>query len=603
MRFGTHIYTRINKAFSNMSLLKKLTAAYIIAILIPTITIGAYNYYQTKNYVKEEIFKNNSQTLAQTIENINYKLLITRGIGEGIAYNNRIIEFLRDDFVFNSDTVESYNYNVALLKDAAYNFSQSDVANLGIYMTNSSLTEDWNAFYSEKRISTQNWYKDFKNGKKDSTWVPVHTGELYPEESNKSRILYMTFVKKIYSFGSTKYLGVIALDIMEDKMFSSMKKTSGEFYVINDKNKLVYSSKKKTQEEMKIDPIRVKGEKGSIIRENDLYVYETVKDLGVKIVYKADSSKLLNTYKTTGGSMLVAVFMGVVLLEISTYLIVKTIFTRMKKIIDVMETVSEGNFDIRIPVTTEDELGVLAKSFNILLEKIRDLIKDILKKEVAQKNAQLKALQYQINPHFIYNTIDIFRMKLELLGIHETADALAKFGKMLRYNIGNDNKYSTIKDEVKLVGNYIGIQKFRYEDRIKLNIDLPEYLKEFNMIKFLIQPVVENCIKHGLGFEQENIHIKICFKQKNKDVIIEVCDDGKGISKVKLDALNFQFESQIYDKDMSGDDGAIGLANINKRIKLFYGSDYSIKMDSELGKYTKVIMRIAILESVGDINV
>jgi len=96
---------------------------------------------------------------------------------------------------------------------------------------------------------------------------------------------------------------------------------------------------------------------------------------------------------------------------------------------------------------------------------------------------------------------------------------------------------------------------------------------------------------------------KFTIYKKNKDVIIEVCDDGKGISKVKLDALNFQFESQIYDKDVSGDDGAIGLANINKRIKLFYGSDYSIKMDSELGKYTKVIMRIAILESVGDINV
>jgi two-component system, sensor histidine kinase YesM len=415
---------------------------------------------------------------------------------------------------------------------------------------------------------------------------------------------YFTFVKKIYSDGYKKYLGIIALDVLGSKMFSSMGNNSGDFFVIDRNKNVLYKSHSlnETDEKQLLNLSLTNGNR-NIMDSRNLYVYEDIKGLNVKIIYKVNTEGLMKTYQQSGKSLILVVCIGILSLEVLTYLIFKTMFSRLRRIIDTMNTVSSGNFNVRIPVNSKDEFGVLAQDFNILIEKINDLIKDILKKEVAQKNAQLLALQYQINPHFIYNTIDIFRMKLELLEIHETADALAKFGKILRYNIDNKNRYTTISEEIKQIQNYIIIQKFRYGERIKLQIVLPEELKDLIIIKFILQPVVENCIKHGFTDDKEELHINITVEMENGDIVICIGDNGKGIPSEKLDILNLQFETSAYIKDMSGTDGTIGLANINDRIKLFYGNDYYIKIESDQSEYSKVIIRVAIMNNAGDLYV
>lgn len=587
-----------------MSLIYKFTTVYFIAILIPTAIIGTYNYSQSQNYVKEQIIKSSYQTLLQVVNNVNFKIVVTKGIGEGIAYNERIIQFLSDEFVFNAENMATkYNYNLELLKDEAYNFSESDISNLGIYTNNETITENWAAFYNEGRIKDKKWYIDFIAGTGDSMWLPLHDGVLYLEIQSVVK-KYFTYVKKIYSDGYKKYLGVIALDILGSRMFASMDNNGGEFFVIDSNKNVLYKSKSLDETDQKqLLKLVITDESGNIMDRKSLYLYETVKGLNVKIIYKVNAEGLMKTYRQSGKSLILVVCVGILSLEVLTYLIFKTMFSRLKRIIDTMNKVSSGNFNVRIPVNSKDEFGVLAQDFNILIEKINDLIKDILKKEGAQKNAQLLALQYQINPHFIYNTIDIFRMKLEVLEIHETADALAKFGKILRYNIDNKNRYTTISEEIKQVQNYMIIQKFRYGEKIKLQIDLPEELKELVIIKFILQPVVENCIKHGFTDEKEELCIKITVEIENGDIVICISDNGKGIQREKLDILNLQFETSRYIKDMSGTDGTIGLENINDRVKLFYGTDYYIKIESDESKYSKVIIRAAIMSNTGDVYV
>jgi two-component system, sensor histidine kinase YesM len=603
MLFMRRVFEQFKVIFSDMSLIYKFTTVYIIAILIPTIIIGTYNYYQSQNYVKEEIIKSSYQTLLQVVNNINFKIVVTKGIGEGIAYNERIIGFLRDEFVFNADNMAAYNYNVTLLKDQAYNFRESDISNLGIYTNNPTITENWAAFYSEARIKDKQWYVNFKEGTADSMWLPLHAGVLYREPEGTME-QYFTFMKKIYSDGYKKYMGVVALDVLGSRMFSSMGNNSGEFFAMDHNKNVLYKSKSLGDtDKQQLLKLTLSGERGNVMAGRSLYLYETVKDLNVKLIYRVNMEGLMKTYQQPGKSMIVVICFGILSLEVLTYLIFKAMFSRMKRIVDTINTVSNGNFDVRIPVNSKDELGVLAHDFNILIEKINDLIKDLLKKEVAQKNAQIMALQYQINPHFIYNTIDIFRMKLELLEIHETADALAKFGKILRYNIDNKNRYTTIHEEVKQVQNYITIQKFRYGEGIKLHIDLPEELKNLCLIKFILQPVVENCIKHGFTEQKNELVIHMSFRREDGDLFIYITDNGKGIPPDKLDILNLQLEASAYIRNMSGTDGAIGLANINDRIKLFYGTGYHIRIESEQGKYTKVIIRVALMNNAGELYV
>src|SRR5690606_1390450 len=132
-------------------------------------------------------------------------------------------------------------------------------------------------------------------------------------------------------------------------------------------------------------------------------------------------------------------------------------------------------------------------------------------KERAQKDARLMALQYQINPHFIYNTIEIFGMRMELQGDYETAEAIADFGKMLRYNMSNDYRLATLREEMDHVNNYIRIQKLKHPDHLHLSMDISAHLEQHEVIKFILQPLVENSIKHNRPLHSRlDIHILIC---------------------------------------------------------------------------------------------
>jgi sensor histidine kinase YesM len=238
----------------------------------------------------------------------------------------------------------------------------------------------------------------------------------------------------------------------------------------------------------------------------------------------------------------------------------------------------------------------MAESFNILIEKINVLISDVIKKETAQKDAQLTALQYQINPHFIYNTIDIFRMKLELEGNYEMADTITDFGKLLRYNINRDSQYATIKEEVDYIEKYINLQRIRYGEKIKFSVDLPEDFNNIKIIRFMLQPVVENSIKHGIDSNKKEIYIQIKFFKKIDCVQIHVIDNGRGINEAELEILNNQLKNSIALEKKNNTDKNIGLENINARIKLFYGEQYYIELESIEGEYTKAVINIPYIQ-------
>jgi sensor histidine kinase YesM len=266
----------------------------------------------------------------------------------------------------------------------------------------------------------------------------------------------------------------------------------------------------------------------------------------------------------------------------------------------VMRIVAKGNFNIRIPNAHNDEVGQMAESFNVLIEKINFLINDVVKKETAYKDAQLTALQYQINPHFIYNTIDIFRMKLELEGNYEMADSITSFGKMLRYNINRDSQYATIKEEVDYIEKYLNLQKLRYGERIVFVADLPEDFKNIKIIRFMLQPIVENSIKHGIDNYKKGLYIQIKFIKRMRCVQVEVIDNGKGINDAELELLNKQLKNSKALEKKNDTYKNIGLENINARIKLFYGEQYYIKLESIEGEYTKAIINIPMLRIEGD---
>lgn len=580
---------------TDMKLMTKLTLAYTVAILIPAVLIGVYSYNQSLNYVKDEIIKGSRQTLLQRADNINYKMLLMQSKCDSIAYNTRIKRLLNNEYILNFYNLSEYTNIINNLIDDSYNFLQANIYNIRIFMINETIPESWSGFFSESRIKNQEWYYRFKNSKEDSIWVGPHRADYINNESPNDRIVY-TLVKKIYAIGSNKYLGVVTINILQEDMFSSMISTSKNeevMFVIDSNNEISYSSKNRSNEELlSLIKLHGKGAEGNFTSHGMLYVYKNIELLNIKIVNQVPIGTLVSSMKTSSRNTIFVIIIGVIILEIFTYYTIKIIISKLKHIVSVMNKVSKGDFDVRIPVKQKDEIGQLAEDFNVLIEKINQLIKDLLTKEIVQKDAQLMALQYQINPHFIYNTIDFFRMKMELAGDYQTADAIADFGKMLRYTINSKDKYTTMLGEIEQVKKYISLQQLKYGDRVVLNVNIAEDLLDNKILRFILQPLVENCMKHGFNSKTQTIHIDINFRKYDHKISIEVMDDGAGVEENKLVVLNYQLKNSGSDNTADGEDRGIGLFNINERLKLFYGERYHLLMESKIGEYTKVFFDI-----------
>lgn len=590
-RIFSNVIKKVINTFSNMKLLTKLTTAYTVVILIPAILIGIYSYNQSQRYVKDEIVKGSWQTLLQRVDNINYKMMLMQSVCDNIAYNTRIKRFLNNEYILNFYNLDDYKNIISTLIEDSYNFQQANIYNIRIFMNNKTIPENWSSFFSEDRIKGLDWYKKFKEEHKDSLWVGPHRMDSLNNEETNDRIVY-TFVKKINAQGSNKYLGIAAVNILQKDMFSSMSttlKNDEVMFVMDGSGNISYSSKDINKDEMfSLVKMYDKGKEGNFTYNGMLYLFKDIEQLNIRVVNQVPISELVSSMQTGSRNIIFAIIIGVVILELITYYILKIIVSKLKLIVGVMNNVSKGDFDVRIPVNQKDEIGQLALDFNVLIEKINQLIKDLLSRETAQKDAQLMALQYQINPHFIYNTIDIFRMKMELAGDYQTADAITDFGKMLRYTINNHDKYSTINGELEQVKKYIGLQQLKYGDKVALNINVQEDLLGNKILRFILQPLVENCIKHGFSSKRQTIHIDINFEKFEDKVSVEIVDDGAGIEVDKLETLNCQFKDSIIESDADGRDSEIGLYNINERLKLFYGEKHQILIESRKGEFTKV---------------
>lgn len=254
-----------------------------------------------------------------------------------------------------------------------------------------------------------------------------------------------------------------------------------------------------------------------------------------------------------------------------------------------MKDIEEGKFDTNIDIKSKDEIGLLAQSFKNMTEKLNTLINKTYKLKISEREAKIKTLQAQISPHFLYNALDCINWKLIDAEDYETSEILISLSEILRYSIDDSKSFVKIEDEFKQVENYLRIQKNRFTNRFDYLINIDEDLKDKLIPKMILQPIVENAINHGVEDSYDS-KINIYTYSSLEYIYICVNDTGKGISKEKLKYINDNMNeySQLYDENKAH----LGLANVNARLKYVFGNDSGIIIDSILGKYTNVLIRI-----------
>lgn len=282
----------------------------------------------------------------------------------------------------------------------------------------------------------------------------------------------------------------------------------------------------------------------------------------------------------------IVVFASLITMRCATKIMMKP----TKKLVASMMAYQEGDFDSRFEVESQDEISQIGMVYNQLADSVQNLIEKNYALEIANREAEIEFLKMQINPHFLYNCLDTISWLGFTNGNNEVTNLAVALGKFLRASIKREDYY-TVKQEMEVVDNYLFIQKYRFGDKIEIRHDIPDEVLDFYIPSFIIQPVIENSIVHGLEEQIEKgilwIDIKLC---EEKYLQFTLKDNGKGMDKEQLQQVILNYS----DKSKKS---SIGLSNVYRRLNLLYGPACEFHITSTLGKGTEVSFRIPVMEN------
>ena len=467
-----------------------------------------------------------------------------------------------------------------------------------VYSNNHSVKEKDN-FYHSTRIFGQDFYRDFKENKKDFDFYLLEKEKAQSYFNSKDGKNFshpdsvVLCVRKIQDSSSEHELGLLVFEISPDQLFDAVKKANqkGGEYSILLPNKGFYGASP-LAEVFSRNPGHLKSSRQSSIHEGSRdYFYSTINQFDIIVTDSNYVDKKTYTSPPLRISLILA-WIAVMQFFIMNS-VIRRIFSTVNRDISQLDSIIQNDFTGRLPETRNDEIGDLEHRYNILLNEINLLISNIVQKEIASKTAQLKALQYQINPHFIYNTLNVFSGNAEKNGNYELSEAISYFGHLLRYNIKDDGIYSTVELELKNAVSLIKVYSMKYLGKLNLQLECPPDVMKCKIIKFLIQPILENSVLHGCRSRNDDMNIKITVEHKGESLVIKVVDDGIGMSEQRLLNVRENIFRDIPLQDLSNENSSfIGLNNVYKRIMLFYGENSSLDIDSREDSFTCVTVRI-----------
>ena len=297
----------------------------------------------------------------------------------------------------------------------------------------------------------------------------------------------------------------------------------------------------------------------------------------VIVIFKDDITSDLagrrNIYIITATSLLL-------LLALVINLLVKAMLRRFYKIVSAVQMVRDGDLSVTIPGLGADELGMLGGQINQMLDRIRKLMDENVKRELLAKNSEIRALQSQINAHFIYNVLESIKMMAEVDSRYEISDAITSLGKLLRYSMRRTSDNVPLADEIGHLENYISLINLRYDYNIAISQKLPPRLLEQRLPRLTIQPIIENAVIHGIEELAVDTVIEIDACEFSDHYTLMITDYGKGIAPDALESIRKKLEGDLGEESETG---GIGLKNVHDRIVMAFGPEYGISPASDIG--------------------
>ncbi len=470
-----------------------------------------------------------------------------------------------------------------------------------VYVDSEELMEMMPILYHTRRMKNQ---KIQQEEQLQSSWIFNYVDDMFRNAYVKPSEHIMSLTTKIpsYTYGN---LGYVEVAVEMENVFPNLFDTKQESWAcfIDKEGHAYYDENEQSRWVPYIDAVmdiaktkdgeyKDKTQKISLHGDNLILCVKSIPELGGTYIEVLSLDVLSGAFSKMIWHY-IGIFLAIMaLLALVINYVVRTMVKRFYKIFQALKEVQGGNLDVVMPNCGTDELGELSDQIGIMLDKIRQLMKDNLNREILAKNSEIRALQNQINAHFIYNVLESVKMMAEIEEKYEIADAVTSLGILLRYSMKGLAKNVTLRQEIEYIQNYVALMNLRFDYEIYLSLNIPDLLWEQEIPKMSLQPIIENAITHGIEdlAEDTNIYIKGIVE---KDVfVIEVSDQGKGMTEEEVKQLRERIQQDI---DINvGKGKGIGLKNVQDRIQIHFGKEYGIQVASKLGCYTKVSVRIPI---------
>ncbi len=569
----------LGTAFRNSSVRKKIFTGSLLIAIVPMV-IGYFLMLHVFNLT----FRNNLQeeadvTMAAATEAVERSFSnIYDAVGQ-LSENTTVREGLEQGYSALDSRVyrELYSITSKYGKNADY-----AIYDAGGYLKTSVVKSR----YIKEKLPLD-WGVLYEVGREPIDHV-TRNARIY---DNGKRVEYLRVAAAVRNAQEdiTGYIvAVILKDNFSDILTGIGKDKQGILYIIDDFQETVYCSEKSYDEnELRLVRRTLEQDESGTYTGADFTYYKTYMQNCHLYIYYRQPTATLNLIRHS--IVVIAMFSSIITLLLCLILskYFSSYFYRpIQKMQDALEEIKEGNFDVKIDVESKDEFGQLSNSFNMMSEHLTDNMEKLILRERDLNEANIKMMQAQLNPHFLYNTLDTMKWLGKANDVPEVATLSSGMAQILRMSI-SAGPHISMAEEINLLEAYVDIQKIRFEDKFEFIVDLPKKLEDCLVPKLILQPLVENAIIHGLeGREKGAIIVQAV--QEQEELLITVQDDGIGMSEAKIQQLNQNV------KPAGDDHGNIGFYNVNAIIKLNYGEQYGMRVAQRPEGGTIILVRLPV---------
>ena len=547
----------------DMKLRNKITLNYVCFGLIPLLLIGSFAMHHVQNIMFEQEAVRNQDYLKQAIFAVNGQLNVYNALSDYVSFNNTVARICKGEYESEYERYVDYTDGFKALIGSMKYF-HNEIEHIVLYL-NQQGVEYEDCIMPITEIQQQKWYDNLENN--SIKWV-----------ANKDKVFLIRQIPFIRENGK---INVLYIEINRKNLFQwfeNMTDTDYGIYLVNENNRIIYNTQKfsKKNRNQILSLKEVKKEKKN--QKNYIVTKEEIEDSGWSVYLYRPSTVIREKIEDILHKVIFTVLISSIICLICIRSLTKKTVRGIEQLQKNMKEIEKGNFELHVHSESKDEVGDLIRGFGAMVSKIRILIEEVYTGNIKQKEYEMRALQAQINPHFLYNSLSLINWMALEEGQEEISKITLAMSSFYRTALNKGNNIILLENEIENIKSYLEIQLMMHDYEFDVEIKVDDTIKKCEVLNLILQPMLENAIEHGIDLKTDGRgKIRVEAIDRGDVLLLEVEDNGIGM------------EEEVQDVILTKQSKGYGLRNVNERIRLYYGEEYHITIESKLGVGTKII--------------